>query len=94
MWPETHRCVCKGGGGRAGEGLRKLCDEVAALLVFDEVQCGLGCTGVCWGWWRCRGRCGKVWAAGTQDATGGPRLYWTTDVDAGQAWEMEGQGLH
>ena len=27
------------------EGLRKLCDEHDALLVFDEVQCGMGRTG-------------------------------------------------
>lgn len=27
------------------EGLRKLCDESGALLMFDEVQCGMGRTG-------------------------------------------------
>ena len=31
-------------------GLRKLCDEAGALLVFDEVQCGLGRTGRLWGY--------------------------------------------
>eukprot|EP00798_Chlamydomonas_sp_ICE-L_P012969 gene12969-12790_t len=30
--------------------LRKLCDEAGALLVFDEVQCGLGRTGKLWGY--------------------------------------------
>lgn len=29
-------------------GLRKICDEVGALLIFDEVQCGLGRTGALW----------------------------------------------
>jgi predicted acetylornithine/succinylornithine family transaminase len=29
-------------------GVRKLCDEVGALLIFDEVQCGLGRTGSLW----------------------------------------------
>ncbi len=31
-------------------GLRSRCDEVDALLIFDEVQCGLGRTGTLWGY--------------------------------------------
>jgi acetylornithine aminotransferase len=30
------------------KGLRKLCDDAGALLVFDEVQCGVGRTGKLW----------------------------------------------
>jgi predicted acetylornithine/succinylornithine family transaminase len=30
------------------QGLRALCDEMQALLIFDEVQCGLGRTGRLW----------------------------------------------
>ncbi len=32
------------------QGLRALCDEHSALLIFDEVQCGLGRTGQLWGY--------------------------------------------
>ncbi|MBN1318005.1 MAG: aspartate aminotransferase family protein [Anaerolineales bacterium] len=30
------------------EGLRQLCDQNNALLIFDEIQCGLGRTGYLW----------------------------------------------
>ena len=30
------------------QGLRQLCDEAGAMLIFDEVQCGLGRTGKLW----------------------------------------------
>ena len=31
---------------------RSVCDETGALLVFDEVQCGMGRTGSLWAWQR------------------------------------------
>ncbi|MBN1993085.1 MAG: aspartate aminotransferase family protein [Anaerolineae bacterium] len=31
-------------------GLRSICNDVEALLIFDEVQCGLGRTGTLWGY--------------------------------------------
>lgn len=32
------------------EGIRKLCDEKQILLIFDEVQCGMGRTGAMFAW--------------------------------------------
>ncbi|MHB1293536.1 MAG: aspartate aminotransferase family protein [Anaerolineae bacterium] len=57
---DAHTCACivepvQGEGGvNAADpaflgGLRRLCDERGILLIFDEVQCGLG-------------RCGTLWA--------------------------------
>lgn len=32
------------------QGLRRMCDELGLLLMFDEVQTGIGRTGQLWGW--------------------------------------------
>lgn len=32
------------------EGLRAICDEKDIILIFDEIQCGMGRTGTCFAW--------------------------------------------
>ena len=32
------------------EGLRAVCDEKEIILIFDEIQCGMGRTGTCFAW--------------------------------------------
>ena len=49
------------------EGLRKLCDEKDILLIFDEVQCGMGRCGslyahdLLWSETGCYGTCQSTW---------------------------------
>jgi predicted acetylornithine/succinylornithine family transaminase len=43
IWPLSHEMLLAA---------REACDENGALLVFDEVQCGMGRTGSLWAWQR------------------------------------------
>jgi len=60
--PKTCAVICEALQGEGGivpaepaflTGLRKLCDDHDILLIFDEVQCGMGRTGkpFCWQWY-------------------------------------------
>jgi acetylornithine/N-succinyldiaminopimelate aminotransferase len=57
IWPGTCAVFVEPVQGEGGiheatpeflQGLRKLCDENGAVLIFDEVQCGVGRTGTLW----------------------------------------------
>jgi acetylornithine/N-succinyldiaminopimelate aminotransferase len=41
IWPIRHDLL---------EDARQLCDQTGALLIFDEIQCGMGRTGSLWAW--------------------------------------------
>ncbi len=95
------------GGIRPAEGkfladLRELCDEHDLLLLFDEVQCGLGRTGHYNGWEAIPGATGIVpdgisWAKGI--ANGFPLgAFWIRDRpvgdDRGALCDLLGPGSH
>src|SRR5690606_25822769 len=58
--PDEIACICiesiQGAGGdnffrpEFLQYLRDICDEKEVLLIFDEVQCGMGMTGNMWAW--------------------------------------------
>lgn len=75
-------------------GLRRLCDEQDLLLLFDEVQCGLGRTGQWCGWKSIVGDVmpdGVSWAKGI--ANGFPLgAFWATEARG--ACDLLGPGSH
>jgi len=81
-------------------GLAKLCEEHDLLLLFDEVQCGLGRTGDWGGWQSLTGTSitpdGLSWAKGI--ANGVPLgAFWVRDrllKDGRQLSELLGPGSH
>ncbi len=80
-------------------GLRELCDRHNLLLLFDEIQCGLGRTGEWCGWKSIApGICpdGVSWAKGI--ANGFPLgAFWITDSqrdDRGPLCDLLGPGSH
>ncbi len=82
------------------QGLRKLCDEHSLLLLFDEVQCGLGRTGDWCGWKSITGTSvlpdGVAWAKGI--ANGFPLgACWVSSknlMDLGPLCDLLGPGSH
>ncbi len=95
------------GGIRPADGkfltaLRELCDRRDLLLLFDEVQCGLGRTGHYNGWHAIPGAAGIVpdgisWAKGI--ANGFPLgAFWIrdrpADADRGPLCDLLGPGSH
>ena len=57
IWPGTCAVIVEPVQGEGGvheatpeflQGLRELCDRNGAVLIFDEVQCGMGRTGTLW----------------------------------------------
>ena len=80
-------------------GLRALCDEHGLLLLFDEIQCGLGRTGTWCGWQSVApdlGPDGVSWAKGI--ANGFPlAAFWLSSRtldDRGPLCDLLGPGSH
>ncbi len=86
--------------GQFLQGLRRLCDEHNLLLLFDEIQCGLGRTGDWCGWKSIAGESvipdGIAWAKGI--ANGLPLgAFWVSSrncTDRGALCDLLGLGSH